>query len=108
MFQVAYGYYAHGVGPETARPPAGWEDRLVRVEIPPRRGGIPAVAWCLERHDLVLAKLVRGNERDWDYARAAFSAELIDPNTLLARASDLPVAMEHRDAIGRSLLALIT
>jgi hypothetical protein len=35
-FQRTYGYYAHGVGPETAKAPAGWEQRLVRVDVPPR------------------------------------------------------------------------
>ena len=35
-FQAAFGYYAHGVGPETAKAPAGWQKRLVRREIPPR------------------------------------------------------------------------
>ena len=28
-FENVYGYYAHGVGPETAVLPAGWEGRLV-------------------------------------------------------------------------------
>src|SRR4051794_10388561 len=35
-FQQTFGYYAHGVGPETAKAPAGWDDRLVVVEVPPR------------------------------------------------------------------------
>ena len=38
QFHRSFGYYAHGVGPETAKAPAGWQDRLVRVEVPPRRG----------------------------------------------------------------------
>jgi hypothetical protein len=29
QFHLAYGYYAHGVGPETAKAPSGWEERLV-------------------------------------------------------------------------------
>jgi hypothetical protein len=33
QFQATYGYYAHGVGPETAKAPAGWEGRLVRAEV---------------------------------------------------------------------------
>lgn len=61
QFQSTYGYFAHGVGPETAKAPTGWADRLVRVEVPPRvqqaRG---AVAFCLELHDLVLSKCVAG------------------------------------------------
>jgi hypothetical protein len=64
QFQMTFGYYAHGVGPETAKAPAGWEERLVRVEVPRRPGGKGSVvALCLEVHDLVLAKCAAGRER---------------------------------------------
>jgi hypothetical protein len=33
-FQQTFGYYAHAVGPETAKAPRGWEDRLVAVTSP--------------------------------------------------------------------------
>jgi hypothetical protein len=36
QFHRAYGYYAHGVGPETAKPPRGWQTRLVGHAIPAR------------------------------------------------------------------------
>lgn len=107
MFQVTFGYYAHGVGPETATLPAGWQDRLVRAEIPPRRGGIPAVAWCVERHDLVAAKLARGAERDWNYARATLDAGLVQGSTLLSRVDDLPLDAPQRDRIAKSLRAVV-
>lgn len=42
QFALAYGYYAHGVEPETAKAPLGWQDRLVRVDIPPRTGSTNA------------------------------------------------------------------
>ena len=58
-FQLTFGYYAHGVGPETAKAPSGWQERLIRVEIPARVGSRrKPVALCLELHDLVLAKCV--------------------------------------------------
>lgn len=77
QFHRSFGYYAHGVGPETAKAPAGWEERLVRISIPPRPGSQrrPA-ALCLEPHDLVLAKCAAGRERDWDFAREAIGARL--------------------------------
>src|ERR671919_227257 len=31
-FDSSFGYYAHAVGPETAKAPADWEDRLVPVQ----------------------------------------------------------------------------
>jgi len=105
-FHSTYGYYAHGVGPETAVAPAGWEERLVRVDIPPRVGQTSgAVALCLEIHDLVLAKCVAGRERDWEWAREAIAADLVDLDELLRRVADLPagVAWERIEKMLRGL-----
>jgi hypothetical protein len=91
QFHRTYGYYAHGVGPETAVAPTGWEDRLVRVEIPARVGqATGVVALCLEVHDLVLAKCVAGRERDREFARDALAAGLVRADELLRRSEDLP------------------
>lgn len=38
FFQSTFGYYAQGVGPETVVGPTGWEERLVRIDIPARVG----------------------------------------------------------------------
>ena len=37
-FHETFGYYAHGVGPETAILPAGWTDRLVPFASAATRG----------------------------------------------------------------------
>lgn len=95
-FHGTYGYYAHGVGPETAKAPAGWEHRLVKVEIPPRVGQkVGAIALCLEVHDLVLAKCVAGRERDWDFARAAIEEGLVEVGELFRRLPELPQAADQ-------------
>jgi hypothetical protein len=96
-FQSTYGFYAHGVGPETAKAPAGWEDRLVRVEVPRRPGEAgTVVALCLEVHDLILAKCAAGRERDWAFAEVALRAEIIELPRLLAAVDDMPL-----DSLGR-------
>jgi len=83
------------VGPETAKAPAGWRERLIRVDVPPRlRSSRRPVAWCLEPHDLVLSKCVAGRERDWEFARDALAAGLVLTETLVARISDLPVDVQ--------------
>jgi hypothetical protein len=103
-FHLAFGYYAHGVGPETAKAPKGWEVRLVRREIPPRVASKrTAVAWCLEVHDLVLSKCVAGRERDWEYAAEAINAGLVDPAVLSARTPDLPVSEDTRTQVEKML-----
>jgi hypothetical protein len=106
-FQRTFGYYAHAVGPETAKAPTGWQDRLVRVEIPPRpRSDRQPVALCLEPHDLVLSKCAAGRERDWDFARHAIAAGLVEIPVLVERSQLLPVEPELREQIRARLTAL--
>jgi hypothetical protein len=108
QFHRSFGYYAHGVGPETAKAPAGWEDRLIRVEIPPRPGSAQRpVALCLEPHDLVLSKCAAGRDRDWDYAREALRAGLVRPSVLLERVSLLPIDATRQDHVRSMLDAII-
>jgi hypothetical protein len=76
-FEYTNGYFAHGVGPTTAKAPVGWMERLVRVDVEPLVPGRKPVAYCMERHDMILAKLVRGEQRDVDYARVAVRAGLV-------------------------------
>ncbi len=103
LFQDTFGYYAHGVGPETAKAPAGWEDRLALVQGP---GTNDARGWCLEPHDVVLSKLAAGREKDIVYARAALAARLVDPVTLIERVAQLPVAPEQIEMVRRLLASL--
>jgi hypothetical protein len=107
-FQRTFGYYAHAVGPDTAKAPRGWEDRLVAIEIPPRPASEQrAVALCLETHDLVLAKLAANRQRDWDFATDALGAGLAEPSVLLERVADLPVDSELLKSITASLRGMI-
>jgi hypothetical protein len=104
-FHSTYGFYAHGVGPETAKAPAGWEDRFVRVKIPARPGGKrDAVALCMEVHDLVLAKCVASRERDWDFAQQALAAGLVEYGKLEQRIGDLLIDSKTQEHI-RAMLA---
>jgi hypothetical protein len=106
-FQRSHGYYAHGVGPETAKPPAGWQARLIRIDVPLRVASTGrAVGWCLEPHDLVLAKCVAGRERDWEFAREALLHDLVQEPLLLVRIDDLPITQKQRSDLRRRLRAI--
>jgi len=106
LFFRTYGYYAHGVAPETVKAPHGWEERLVVVEVPPRVGsGKSSIARCLEAHDLVMAKCTRGEVRDWEFADEALRVRLVSLEVLLQRVDELPLEREHRDSIRRMLEA---
>ncbi|HEY2140553.1 MAG TPA: DUF6036 family nucleotidyltransferase [Solirubrobacteraceae bacterium] len=108
QFHAAFGYYAHGVGPETAKAPRGWQERLVMRKIPQRLASKrAAIAWCLEVHDLVLSKCIAGRDRDWDYATEALKAGVVQPDVLLARVPDLSVGEELRDHVETMLRQII-
>ena len=105
-FQATFGYYAHGVGPETAKAPAGWEDRLVRVEVPRRPGEAgKVIALCLEAHDLVLAKCAAGRDRDWEFAAEALRAGIVEMPRLLAEVGAMPVDARRREHVRAMLEA---
>lgn len=81
-FERTYGYYAHGVGPETAVLPSGWMERLIPVCGPNTRS---IRGWCLEVHDLAIAKLVAGREKDLDFVRALHRHGMVAKETLSDR-----------------------
>jgi hypothetical protein len=103
-FDSSFGYYAHAVGPETAKAPTGWESRLVPVQ---SENTGNAIGWCLEVHDLILSKCAAGRERDWDFAREALLHRLVDPDELQRRAADLPLPAADIERIQRTLVAII-
>ena len=108
-FHATFGYYAHGVGPETAVAPGGWEARLVRLEIPPRVGQKEGgVALCLEVHDLVLAKCVAGRERDWEFARDAIAAGLVQVEELLRRIQKVPEPPADRSYLRKMIEGIVS
>ncbi len=103
-FDASFGYYAHGVGPETAKAPAGWPQRLVPVQ---SENTGNAIGWCLEVHDLVLSKCAAGRERDWEFAKEAIHHGLVDLEELRGRAADLPLSAAEVERIQRMLAAII-
>jgi len=87
-FHQTFGYYAHGVGRETAILPRGWEERLVPVSNE-NTGG--AKGWCLELHDLLLSKYAAARERDLDFNREVIRLGLARKERLLELLADMPL-----------------
>lgn len=96
-FHETYGYYAQGVGKDTAVVPEGWEDRLVPVRTSAGTG------WCLEVHDLVISKYVAGREKDRAFVRAALKHGLADGRALLVRLASTPLPTEQRERLCRHI-----
>jgi len=91
-FHSTFGYYAHGVGEETAILPAGWKERLIPLHSPSTGG---ATGLCLEVHDLAISKLVAGREKDTLFIRTLLHHHLADPDILRQRLAEtsLPPAL---------------
>lgn len=87
-FHERFGYYAQGVGPETAVLPAGWQSRLVRLQNP---NTDLKIGWCLDAHDLAASKLVAGREKDWPFVAAMLGHQLINKIELLQRLHNTPL-----------------
>jgi hypothetical protein len=103
LFHDTYRYYAHGVGPDTAVLPEGWEARLVAVEGPATNG---AVGYCLDPHDLAASKLVAGREKDRAFVGAMLRGGLLSPHLLRERIALLPVPEAQRDRLVEGTRAL--
>jgi len=92
-FHETFGYYAHGVSPETAILPAGWEGRLIRLSNANTDG---ATGFCLDVHDLVLSKYAAGREKDLEFNKALVHYGCVDKATLLNLAEQMLVDGEMK------------
>ncbi len=97
-FHETFDYYAHSVDPETPTAPAGWEERRVLVELPALNPKHRTVrAWCMEVHDLVLAKLAAGRPHDYDFVDEAIRCVLVDVEQLHLGVELLPTSIRDPD-----------
>lgn len=79
-FHETYGYYAHGVGPETAVLPANWRSRTVPVCNENTRG---VTGLCLSPVDLAISKLAAGREKDLRFVAAMLRHRLVSVEGML-------------------------
>ena len=66
-FHETFGYYAHGVGAETAILPSRWRDRAVMVRSPATAG---VAGICPDPSDLAISKLAAWREKDREFVAA--------------------------------------
>jgi hypothetical protein len=84
-FHEQHGFYADAVEPQTAILPRAWESRLVKIENENTNG---ARGWCLEVHDLAVAKLAAGREKDFEFVDAMLEYGLVQIEMLRTRLAD--------------------
>jgi hypothetical protein len=87
-FHNLFGYYAQGVGPETAVLPTGWQARLVKIQNP---NTDLKVGYCLDPHDLAISKLAAGREKDWPFVAEMIRHGFVDIDKLISLTDSTPL-----------------
>lgn len=88
QFHQTFGYYAQGVGPDTAMLPTNWMQRVHRIQ----NGNTgDRVAYCLDVIDLFLAKAAAGREKDREFCKALFEYGYVTPAQVLELVPIMPL-----------------
>lgn len=90
-FHEQFGYYAQGVGEQTATLPKGWQLRLVKV-LNANTCGVAGL--CLEPNDLAISKYIAGREKDLEFTRELATCGMTSADVLLARIVETEVSDE--------------
>ena len=102
MFSESFGVFADGVNLKTSRLPEGWRSRLVGYRTDSTNG---VVAWCLETHDLLIAKYLANREKDRRFCRAIVKAGLVQQQTLEQRLSETECTSEAAERVRSAIHA---
>jgi hypothetical protein len=81
-FHELHGYYAQGVGKNTAVLPEDWEDRLIAVNNENTNG---VTGYCLEVHDLAISKMIAMRSKDLEFVQELVRHDIIEKKTMLHR-----------------------
>jgi len=95
-FHETFGYYAQAVGPETATLPAGWQQRLHKIQ---NQNTDLKIGYCLDPVDLAASKAFANREKDWVFIGAMLQHGICTAEALLDRVGLLPIDAQRIDAI---------
>ena len=93
-FHETYGYYAHGVGPETAVLPRGWRSRVQVLESTATQG---VQGLCIAPVDLAISKLIAGREKDLVFVSVMLRQGFVTKTIIEQVSGELPP--ENADAV---------
>lgn len=85
-FHESFGYYAHGVGAETAILPSRWRERAVEIRSD-ATGGVTGI--CPHPSDLAISKLAAWREKDRHFVHTLLDQGLVGLDELRARLAEL-------------------
>jgi hypothetical protein len=101
-FHETFGYYAQGVGEETATLPKGWMARVVRISNANTAG---TSGLCLEVHDLGISKYAAGRQKDLEFTRELARHRMTDEDILRARLAETAVPKPLRTLMAARIAA---
>ncbi len=78
-FHETFGYYAHGVGPETATLPKNWKKRIIKL-VNENTNGITGL--CLHPLDIAISKLIAGREKDINFIDSLLRNKIISKDDI--------------------------
>ena len=109
-FEEQHGFSIDGVDLDTAVLPAGWRDRLVRVQnlnTAAPSGQPQFIGWCLDPEDLCVAKLCAHREKDLNFVRALYKAGLVDATVIADRLAQVDARHQQAAAAAVQWLAAL-
>jgi hypothetical protein len=92
-FHETFGYYAHGVGAETATLPPSWRDRAVTIQSD-ATGGVIGI--CPHPSDLAISKLAAWREKDREFVAVLLRHGITTPSEIEQRLAELDVVTAAR------------
>lgn len=100
-FHETHGYYAQGVGPETAILPADWLGRVHRVQNENTNG---RVGYCLDLPDLFLSKAVAGRDKDREFCMALLEYGYVKLVQVLALLPTMPLDAKEQQRLRSAIV----
>lgn len=95
-FHETHGYYAQGVGPETAALPRDWMRRVHRIQ---NNNTNHRVGYCLDVLDLFLAKAVAARDKDREFCMALLQYGYVTPESVLDLVPQMPLDDKAQKAL---------
>jgi len=92
-FHETFGYYAHGVGAETATLPPRWRDRAVSIRSEATAG---VAGICPDPADLAASKLAAWREKDREFVAALLRHDIVTARAIEERLLEFDDATASR------------
>ena len=95
-FGITFGYVTDGLSPETATLPEGRQYRLTGI---PNASTGGAAGWCIDVHDIAIAKYVAGRKQALRYNGELWTAGFLDSATVTHRLATTELDGEQQTRI---------